>query len=210
MKRTIKLGVVGVLSAVTITGALAATERADAVGEAGDRGGGGVVRGGDAVVRSSDGGAIARGGDARTSSGQSSEQGAEQRNGKGGDATVEDGQVVLSMRGDEGTEFSGTCSVGGEEKDIKGQVPQEFTFELGGGELECEVRNEGEGTLKMVLVSGDDRLVQKVNGDSTLRLAYSGDVSSSSTSSSTNSSSSSSSITQSSSVTQSSSSSTGN
>lgn len=33
------------------------------------------------------------------------------------------GTVTLGIAGDEGTPFSGTCSVGGEEHDIGGQVP---------------------------------------------------------------------------------------
>lgn len=89
----------------------------------------------------------------------------------------------MKMGGDEGVKFSGTCTIGGKEETIEGRVPQEFAFEIGEGELECEIRKEGEGKLKMVLVSGNDRIVQKINGDSTLKLNYSSDGVSSSTTS---------------------------
>ena len=120
-------------------------------------------------------------------------------------APVGEGEVVLKLKGDEGVGFSGTCSVGGEEKEISGQVPEEFTFVLDGDELQCELRKEGgDGTLKTVILSDNGRSVQSMNGEGTLKFTYSGDGISSSMSSGSSSV-----VNQSSSVTQSGSSSTG-
>ncbi len=100
------------------------------------------------------------------------------------------GNVTLRIAGDKGTPFSGTCSVGGKEHDISGQVPQSFEYELDSQKLECEIGKQGDesGALKVVLSSEVTRSVQRVEGnegkDVTLRLTYSkGSVSSSMTSS---------------------------
>ena len=104
------------------------------------------------------------------------------------------GDVTLRIAGDQGTHLSGTCSVGGEERDISGQVPQSFEFDLEGQKLECELRKQGDKSseLKVVLISEYGRSVQRVEGeDVTLRLTYAkGNVSSSTTSVSSSSSSS--------------------
>ncbi len=128
-----------------------------------------------------------------------------------GESVAADGEVVMTMKGDEGVGFSGTCVVAGEERQIEGQVPDELTFDLDGGELECEIRKEGEGMLKLSLVAGNDRVTQSMTGDTTMKLTYSGDGVSSSTTSTSSGSSSivQSSSASSSSVIQSSSSSTG-
>ena len=223
MKRTIKLAAVGALSVVTVATALVVAQRAGADGDSGGRndvavqngdaavarsGGGNVeARAGGAVARTGDGGTEARTGVAQE---ESSEQSPERRDdGERGEAVME--EVLIKIEGDEGVEFSGTCTVDGEKETLAGQVPREFTFELGGGGLECEISKEGAGALRVVLVSGDDRVVQRVSGDSTLKLAYSSNRSVSSSTTSTSGSSSSirqsSSVSSSSSVTQSSSSS---
>ena len=123
---------------------------------------------------------------------------------------VGENEVVMRLKGDEGVEFSGTCSSGGEEKEIEGRVPEEFTFNLDGDELECEIRTEGDGTMKMILVSSNDRVVQSVSGNSTIKFTYSKDGISSSTSSGSGSSNNVVSQSSSSSVIQSNSSSTSN
>lgn len=160
--------------------------------------GGGVVRAGNAVVDEAG---------ARIEDGPSVDGPVVGENEEDRESTpVGDGEVELRFRGDEGVEFSGTCSTGGEEQKMEGQVPEEFTFGLDGDELECEVRNQGDGTLKMVLISGNSRSVQAVNGDSTMKITFSENGGSSSKSSSSSNGVSQSS---SSSVVQSSSSSTG-
>ena len=170
----------------------------------GDGKSGVVVRAGDAVVDGSgvhiEGGPSVDGANVRVGDDEngSGEEGKEDQD-EG--APVGDGEVVLRLKGDEGVEFSGTCSVGGEEQEFQGRVPEEFGFKLDGDELECEVRKEGEGTLRMVLLSGNSRSVQTVAGDGTVKLSFSGNSVSSSTSSGSSSavSQSSSSVSQSSS-----------
>ena len=44
------------------------------------------------------------------------------------------GRVTLKVGGEPGTEFSGTCVVGGKEEDFTGRVPGRFVYELGGQE----------------------------------------------------------------------------
>lgn len=223
MRPTIVFAVLGVLASVALAAGLVGPAPAevdkkdggvsaragdavvsDGVIRAGDAVvGDGVVRAGNAVVdedgaRIEDGPSV-EGADQDSVGDEGNEEGQES-------APVGEGGVVLKLKGDEGVEFSGTCSVGGGEKEIGGQVPDEFTFVLEGDELACEIRKEGnDGTLKLVLLSGDDRIVQRVSGDSTLKFTYSDNGVSSSTSSV---SSSSSVVSQSSSVVQSSSSST--
>lgn len=65
------------------------------------------------------------------------------------------GKVVFRVGGDPGTEFSGTCVVGGTEKEIAGRVPGRFVYELDGRELECEVRKVGSavGTMEISVVA---------------------------------------------------------
>ena len=200
---------VGVLASIALLVGLLETGTAEADRED-------EVRAGDAVVSDTEvraGNAVVDENGARIE-GVPSADGAEDRaedeqaeeDGEGTPA----GEAVLSMRGDEGVEFSGTCSVGGEEEEIEGQVPEEFTFKLDGDELECEIETEGDGMLKMILVSGNDRMIQKVSGGGTTELTFSDNGVSSSTSSSTSVSGSgtSSVVNQSSSVVRSSSSST--
>ena len=200
----------GALASVALTAGLVSIGPAGADGEKGDAMvragdvvvGDGTVRAGDAVIDESgvrieggssivnDEGNVSEAGSVEESG--SDEEGASDEEGTEEDqesTPVGEDEVVMRLKGDEGVEFSGTCSVGGEEQEIKGKVPDEFTFGLDGGELECEIRKEGgDGALKMVLVSGNDRVVQKVNGDSTLKFTYSDDGVSSSTTSGSGSS----------------------
>ncbi len=101
-------------------------------------------------------------------------------------------EATLEMAGDPGTAFSGTCVLGEEEMDVSGEVPASFTLPLDGQKLDCEIRKEGEGKLRMVLEAGNSRNVyQTTSSDATVKLTYSGNgVASFSSSSSSGSSSS--------------------
>lgn len=85
-----------------------------------------------------------------------------------GPAPMETSEIVLRLEGDEGTRFSGICSVeGGEENVLSGEVPKRFTFaDLGGSELTCRIQKQDErsGALRVILLSGDTtRSVQQTN-----------------------------------------------
>jgi hypothetical protein len=62
------------------------------------------------------------------------------------------GDVTLEIRGDQGTRFSGECSVGGERREISGQAPESFEFDLEGGELSCEIGKQGSGSDELEVV----------------------------------------------------------
>ena len=105
----------------------------------------------------------------------------EERTGGGGSGR----EVTLSIEGDPGTGFSGTCNVGDEENELSGQVPESFGYDLEGQQLECEIRQEGAGSLKILLTGPGDRIEQRINAPGgTISLAYSENGVSSSTSSS--------------------------
>ncbi len=116
---------------------------------------------------------------------QAPAQAAQDEKGNRGDAS---GNVTLRITGDKGTQFSGTCSVGEEEHEISGQVPQTLTYDPDGQKLECKIRKQSDesGELEVALSSEDARSVQRVKGeDVVLRLTYAdGTISSSTTSSS--------------------------
>jgi hypothetical protein len=103
-----------------------------------------------------------------------------------------DREVTLSLEGDAGTVFSGTCSVGDEEESITGQVPESFSYELGGRQLECEIqKQDGSGTLEVLLTGPGDRIRQQTDSPgSIINLTYSENGTSSSSTSSSGSSSS--------------------
>jgi hypothetical protein len=110
----------------------------------------------------------------------------EERTGGGGSGR----EVTLSIEGDPGTGFSGTCNVGDEENELSGQVPESFGYDLEGQQLECEIRQEGSGSLEILLTGPGDRIKQQINAPGgTISLAYSENGVSSSTSSSGSSSS---------------------
>jgi hypothetical protein len=78
--------------------------------------------------------------------------------GEGADATAPSGEVTLKIEGSPGTEFSGTCIVGGkEEKKVSGRVPKRFIYELDGQRLECEIRKQSSnsGEMKVEFSTGD-------------------------------------------------------
>ena len=94
------------------------------------------------------------------------------------------GKVKLRVGGDPGTEFSGTCNVGGEQRNVSGRVPERYVYDLDGGELNCEIRITGSGTLEMTFTAEGNRRVQKIKADGgTLNISYSGDGLSSASSS---------------------------
>lgn len=95
------------------------------------------------------------------------------------------GEAVLEMKGDSGTEFSGSCAVGDEQTELSGQVPESFAYELDGERLECEIRKESaDGNLQIDFSVGPNvRSVQQISGG-TLNLTYDNGSISSSTSSS--------------------------
>src|SRR5215203_4472053 len=77
--------------------------------------------------------------------------------GEGADATAPSGEVTLKIEGSPGTEFSGTCIVGGkEEKKFSGRVPKRFIYEPDGRRLECEIRKQSSnsGQMKVEFSSG--------------------------------------------------------
>jgi hypothetical protein len=121
------------------------------------------ARAGDAVARAG-AGAVARAGDIEARANDDSEHSSR--------------KVSLGIRGERGTRFSGTCSIGGEDRRFGGRVPESYSYELGGKKLECEIRKDGPGTLEVVLAAGDDvRSVHRQTGAGSgiIRLTYSGD-----------------------------------
>ncbi len=93
-----------------------------------------------------------------------------------GNESGESGDVTLRIAGDEGTRFSGVCSVGQREHDISGRVPQSFEYEPNDRKLVCEVRRQGvqDAELKVVLEDDNTRSVQRTAGgkDTMMRLGY--------------------------------------
>jgi hypothetical protein len=103
-----------------------------------------VVRVGNSAVVARTGEAVVRVGGLKTAKGE------------GADATAPSGEVALKIEGTPGTEFSGTCIVGGEEKKISGRVPKRFTYELDGQPLECEIskQSSNSGQMKVEFSAG--------------------------------------------------------
>jgi hypothetical protein len=143
----------------------------DAAAQAGHaeaRGGeGAMARAGDAVARAGVGAGVA---------------GARAKAGEEADSTQAHGEDVprkvdLEVRVDRDMRFSGTCSVGGDERRIAGRVPKSYSFDPGDGKLECEIHKDGPGVLAVVLASGGEvRSVQRQAGagSGTINVSYSG------------------------------------
>jgi hypothetical protein len=95
------------------------------------------------------------------------------------------GSGKLGISGDKEVRFSGECSIGDDERDIGGKVPQRY--DLDGRELACEIRRTDaeNGELKVVVSDENTRFVQRIEGgDTVVRLTYEdGSVSSSTVSS---------------------------
>jgi hypothetical protein len=106
-----------------------------------------VVRAGNSEVVARAGEAVVRVGGFKTAKAE------------GVDATAPSGEVTLKLEGSPGTEFSGTCIVGGkEEKKVSGRVPERFIYELDGQRLECEIRKQSANSaqMKVEFSAGDD------------------------------------------------------
>src|SRR5437763_1242462 len=76
------------------------------------------------------------------------------------------GKVTLEIGGDPGTAFSGTCSAGDEQSELSGEVPDSFSYDLGGRQLDCEIRKESadSGALELLLTGpGGDRVQQRTD-----------------------------------------------
>ena len=88
-----------------------------------------------------------------------------------------DERVSLEIRGSPGTAFSGVCSIGDEEAELAGEVPQRFVYYPEGRKIHCELRKEdaGSGNLKVVLAAPGNRIVQQTNAESgAVELTFSG------------------------------------
>ena len=110
--------------------------------------------------------------------------------GEGADATAPSGEVTLKIEGSPGTEFSGTCIVGGkEEKKVSGRVPKRFIYELDGQRLECKIRKQSSNSGEMKVefsAGGHTNSVQQTSTQGgSLTLWYDGHGSTSLVSSST-------------------------
>ncbi len=94
-------------------------------------------------------------------------------------------EATLRIDGEPGTEFSGSCAVGGEKDDLGGRVPQQISYRFVGEEIECEVHQQSEGALEVVLESGGDRSEQRIESrGGAMKFTYSDDSISSTTTSS--------------------------
>ena len=110
--------------------------------------------------------------------------------GKDADASASSGKVTLKIEGSPGTEFSGTCIVGGkEEMKISGRVPKRFIYELDGQRLECEIskQSSNSGQMKVEFSAGGhtNSVQQTSTQGSSLTLRYDGHGSTALVSSST-------------------------
>ncbi len=145
--------------------------------------GGVVARAGDGAVARA-GGAEARAGDAIAKAESRAESRIES-SGDGGRVR----EATLEFQGDPETAFSGTCTIGDEEREVSGQVPGHFVFKLDGQKLECEIHKQSTGAMNIVLDAGGAENMQLTNSQlATVRIAYSGEGYSSSIQSSDGSS----------------------
>ena len=96
-----------------------------------------VVRAGNSAVVARAGEAVVRVGGFKTAKRE------------GADATASSGKVTLKIEGSTGTEFSGTCIIGGKEKKLSGRVPKRFIYELDGQRLECEISKQSSNSGKI-------------------------------------------------------------
>lgn len=103
------------------------------------------------------------------------------------EAGGERADVTLRIRGDQGARFSGACSVGEERREISGQAPESFEFELKGRELSCEINKKGSRSdeLEVVLSGENVHAEQRLTGEQgTSKITYDGNSSISTMSSS--------------------------
>jgi hypothetical protein len=96
----------------------------------------------------------------------------------------EQNRARLEIKGNPGTEFTGSCTVGdGEPAKIGGEAPEGFTYDLEGRSLECEISSDDH--LQVELAVGENtHSAQSISGG-TVHLTYeNGSVSTSTSSSS--------------------------
>jgi hypothetical protein len=124
-------------------------------------------------VRAGNSEVVARAGEAKVRVG-----GFKTAKGEGADATAPSGEVTLKIEGSPGTEFSGTCTIGGKEEKVSGRVPKRFIYESDGQRLECEIRKQSSnsGQMKVEFSAGDDTnsVQQTSTQDGSITLRYDG------------------------------------
>ena len=105
------------------------------------------------VVRAGNSAVVARAGEAAVRVGGFKTPKAEDA-----DASAPVEEVTLKIEGSPGTEFSGTCILGGKEEKINGRVPKRLNFEPDGQRLECEIRKQSSnsGQMRVEFSAGDD------------------------------------------------------
>lgn len=138
---------------------------------------GAVARAGGTIARADN--AQARAGDAARKEGNEAPEGnaaAEERPREDRLRESPPQELTLKVGGDPGTEFSGVCSLGKEERTIGGRVPERYVFELGDAGLECEIRKEDRGALEVVVAGEGGRSLQRSGGaeEGTVRFDFSG------------------------------------
>lgn len=93
-------------------------------------------------------------------------------------AAGEQDAVVLRLEGEADTQFSGICSVGGEQSVLSGRVPRQFDFDLGGEGISCRIQKQDDhgGSLRVILLTGDTtRSVQQTDAPGgTINISYGG------------------------------------
>jgi hypothetical protein len=138
----------------------------------------------DVEVRSGNSAVVARAGEAVVRVG-----GFKTPKGEDAEATAPAEEITLKIEGSPGTEFSGTCIIGGKEKKISGRVPKRFIFEPGGQRLECEIRKQSSnsGQMKVAFSAGGhtNSVQQTSTKGHSLTLRYEGNGSTALVSSST-------------------------
>jgi hypothetical protein len=104
-----------------------------------------------AVVRAGNSAVVARAGEAMVRVG-----GFKAAKAEGANSSAPSGEVTLKIEGSPGTEFSGTCIVGGKEEKISGRVPKRFIYQLDGQRLECEIskQSSNSGQMKVEFSAG--------------------------------------------------------
>jgi len=136
------------------------------------------------VVRAGNSAVVARVGEAEVRVG-----GFKTAKGEGVDATALSGEVTLKIEGSPGTEFSGTCIVGGKEEKVSGRVPKRFIYEPDGQRLECEISKQSSNSGQMKVefsAGGNTNSVQQTSTQGgSVTLQYDGHGSSGLVSSST-------------------------
>jgi hypothetical protein len=141
-----------------------------------------VAKAGDVEVRAD--GAGARAGEAKAGTGEAAARAGGVRITGNGPVGAEDSaegrdgnrEVTLTVTGRPGTEFAGSCSVGGDERTFNGEAPERYAFEPRDEKLKCEVRKEGGGTLGILFADGGSvRSEQRTGaGGGTMEFVYSG------------------------------------